>query len=502
MKSRIWMLITALPLFAALAMPVGMAAQDSPPQDHKPKHHQYKLVDMGTFGGPSSYFIFIGARSLTNSGIASGIADTSTPDPYAPNCLTDCFVPHPFVWQDGILTDLGALPGVNGSLPNDINARGVVTGISENGTIDPLTGFPEFDAVIWQNGHIVNLGTFGGNFSYANMINNRGQVAGFALNTTLDSFGLEEWCMNPPFGQQMRAFIWQGGALQNLGTLGGPDSCALYINESGQATGHSFTDSVVNPITGFPTTHPFLWNGRRMLDLGTLGGTFAVANGINNRSQVIGQSNVAGDLTFHPFLWSQGGITDLGTLGGSTGTANWINDGGAVVGKADLPGSQTHDGFVWKKGVLTDLGTVDGDACSNALRINSNAQIVGCSSDCISCLHAFLWENGGPIVDLNTLIPPGSSATLTEATFVNDRGEIAAQGTLPNGDTHAFLLIPCDEKHPGECEDYSMIEATQQTGPSTAIKQGSESLLSPVERFRSMMRQRYHMPGQPAAPRD
>jgi hypothetical protein len=34
------------------------------------------------------------------------------------------------------------------------------------------------------------------------------------------------------------------------------------------------------------------------------------------------------------------------------------------------------------------------------------------------------------------------------------------------------------------------------------IKQGSQSPISPVERFRSMMRQRYHAPGQPAAPRD
>ena len=35
MKSRTWMWTTVLYLFAALAMPVCMAAQDNPSQDHK-----------------------------------------------------------------------------------------------------------------------------------------------------------------------------------------------------------------------------------------------------------------------------------------------------------------------------------------------------------------------------------------------------------------------------------------------------------------------------------
>ena len=103
---------------------------------------------------------------------------------------------------------------------------------------------------------------------------------------------------------------------------------------------------------------------------------------------------------------------------------------------------------------MTDLGSVGGDPCSRALSINARGQIVGftaavCGGD---PTHGFLWENDGPAIDLNTLVPPGSGLALRQPTYINDRGEIAGFGSLSNGDTHAFVLIPCGEGD-ADCRD-------------------------------------------------
>src|ERR1035438_8479440 len=80
MKSKKCTSVVVMSLFAVLAMPVGMAAQDNPSQNPKPKHHQYKLIDLGTFGGPDSAVGGFGTF-LNNPGTVVGGADTSIPDP-------------------------------------------------------------------------------------------------------------------------------------------------------------------------------------------------------------------------------------------------------------------------------------------------------------------------------------------------------------------------------------------------------------------------------------
>jgi probable HAF family extracellular repeat protein len=462
MNSRKLMCIQGIVLLVAVVVPVGLAAQDK--QDHQ--HHHYKFVDLGTLGGPASYFSAGGAgnRVLNNKGVVGSYADTSTPDPNAPNCFNpDCFVSHAFRWKDGILNDLGAI--ANSSEAVGINERGWIAGVSQNGVIDPLTGFPEGVGVLWKDdGEMVNLGTLDGGYeSLATDVNDAGQVTGFFTNTTPSPY-------DPLFGGQVRTFLWQNGVMQDLGTLGGPESspvaspiCCpnILINERGQIAGSSFTNNIPDPITGVPTTDPFLWQNGIMTDLGTLGGTLGAAISLNNRGQVAGYSNLAGNTVTHAFLWdAKNGMKDLGTLGGTSIGVGWLNDSGEVVGASYTANDQFIHATLWRDGEVIDLGTADGFCGSTAQAVNAAGQIVGDTFTCDGSIdHAAMWDHGSA-VDLNTLIPPNSSLTLITAWNINDRGEIGGDGATSNGDNHAFLLIPCDDAHPGiEGCDYSMVEA-------------------------------------------
>jgi probable HAF family extracellular repeat protein len=443
MKSRTLTYITAMTLFAALALPIRMAAQ----------HTRYKLVVVGTLGGPQSYGDpGHGAANINNRGTAVGVADTSAADPFYPNFNpwlsgnigSYPFIYHAFTTRGAAIVDLGGLPGGYNSVASFITENGLVTGQSLNGSIDPFTGWPAEDPVLWKDGRIINLGSLGGYEGWTSRANSHGQVVGVTTNAVPDPFSLIYYAFYGfSNGTQTRAFLWdEKHGMQDLGTLGGPDAVAAFINKGGQVAGSSYTTS-----TG-SRGDPFLWENGKMIDLGTLGGTSAFSTGLNNRGQVVGQSNLAGDIFFHPFTWTAPGpMRDLGTLGGATGTANAINDSGEVVGLANTPTS-TH-AYLWRHGKMTDLGTLDGDCFSGAFGINARTQVVGQSITCDSTgFRAFLWQNG-TMTDLNVFVPPGVDLTLTDVEQINDRGEMFGIGTLANGEDRAFLLIPCGESEDG-----------------------------------------------------
>src|SRR5262245_13391117 len=126
--------------------------------------YPYMLVDPGTFGGPSSYVVLPGVP-ITSDGSVLGTADTATRDPDLPSDpFHDGYVQHAFAWRDGRLTDLGALPpgADNNTGAYELNGHGVGAGLSENGLVDPLTGFSATEAAVFEHGRAIGLGTLGG----------------------------------------------------------------------------------------------------------------------------------------------------------------------------------------------------------------------------------------------------------------------------------------------------------------------------------------------------
>jgi probable HAF family extracellular repeat protein len=497
-------------------------------QNQQHKHHHYKLFQMGTFGGPTSSIDRPGGppivpfnRIITRAGAVLGSGDTLIPDPYA---FAGPVVNYAFRWQDGIQTNLGVLPEnptAGAQTPCFdcawsvfafwIADNGSVAGQSLHDALDPLTGSPVPLAVVWKDGKIVNLGTLGGNQSAASAVNDRGDVVGAALNLTPDPFPSRPFMFDYYFNffffgnaTESHAFLWRNGTMQDLGTLGGPDSAAFLVNQRGQVAGASDVDFSVNPVTGGPTVHPFLWEHGKMIDLvagapaGMFGGTFGIAAWLNERGQVLGTMNLTGDTTWHSFLWDEGVVRDLGTLGGINTTAQWLNRNGHAAGKSDVTAlctacpsgnqKQLHHPFLWRDGVMTDLGLLYADTAGTAYSVNAKDQAVGVTTVCKavgpddscngpdhpSIFHSFLWENGS-IVELQTLLLPGSGITLScegceiGAYNINDRGEITGQGVLANGDSRVVLLIPCDENHDGiEGCDYDLVNAgaeAQNPGP-------------------------------------
>ncbi len=109
-------------------------------------------------------------------------------------------------------------------------------------------------------------------------------------------------------------------------------------------------------------------------DLGTLGGAFGVARGLNSRSWTVGGANVSENAATHAFLWLDGLTSDLGTFGGTNSLAFALNLNGQVAGQAESPVPDPFGvdfcfnrtqlqclPFLWQNGVMTSLPTLGGN---------------------------------------------------------------------------------------------------------------------------------------------
>jgi probable HAF family extracellular repeat protein len=183
---------------------------------------------------------------------------------------------HAFQLTNGTFGDLGVLPGGNWSAAYGISDAGIVVGYGNIGS-------GMFRGFVWTSaGGMEELGTFGGNNSYATAVNSSSEVVGHA---SLSS-GYEN------------AFLDVGGVMTDLGSLGGGSSYAYGINDSGTVVGYSWAAGVADP-------HAFIYVNGGMLDLNALipsgsGWELLEAYGINNSGEIVGEGLFDGQS--HAFL--------------------------------------------------------------------------------------------------------------------------------------------------------------------------------------------------------
>jgi probable HAF family extracellular repeat protein len=263
-------------------------------------------------------------------------------------------------------------------------------------------------AFVYSGGTMKDLGTLGGGWSIARGINSQGQVVGYAATNQ----GVHH------------AFLYSAGQMTDLGVIGDRwcSSIAYGINDNGQIVGETCTPE--------EDRRAFLYDNGRMIDLGTLGGRQSFAYGLNIHGQVVGSAQVpSGD--WHASLWTpEAGMQDLGTLGGPSSIGRAINSQGWIVGQSDTTDGH-YRAFLYVDGVMTDLGTLGGSS-SVATGINDRGQVTGFAARSGETDYFFLYENGR-MIDLNIWC---------QAYGINNSGHIVGESVLNYPYHHPILYIP------------------------------------------------------------
>jgi probable HAF family extracellular repeat protein len=326
--------------------------------------------------------------------------------------------------------DLGTLGGSggDGASAEAISNNGWVVGVSN------LAGDTTVHSFLWRDGEMTDLGTLGGLNSDERGLpisDNRGLIAGSAQTSAVDPLG-ENWgatafgCnFNGPPGNPggcdgyqniVLGFVWQNGVMTALPTLGGNNALAFGINDHGQVVGQA-ENSVHNPQCVPPQVLDFeavIWEREgedgeiHTHELPPLASdTDGLANEINDRGQVIGVSGPCSQSVTHAVLWDHDTITDMGNLGGNCCNLPVdINSRGQVVGASSTTGNTLFSvhAFLWQKGgAMTDLGVLPGDSGSVGFGINDREQVVGFSFDQNISARAFIWQDG-VMTDLDAVV--------------------------------------------------------------------------------------------------
>jgi probable HAF family extracellular repeat protein len=322
------------------AIVLASALATSPTAEATPTY-PYKVVVLGA--GSGSYGNAINKQGQVAGRLIPGAGD------------------HAFLYANGVLTDLGSLPGNDGSLANGINNKTQVVG-NTFGLNQASRAFA------WSSGVMRDIGSLAGGVTQANDINDAGAIVGSSVLQ-----------VHYPF-----AFLYKDGLMRNLGSLPGSDrSSASAINHWGVIAGTSGVGPSQGPNGN--QSHAVIWKNGHIRDLGTLGGLNSYGHDINELGQVTGYSSYAGgdypNDHYGGFVWTNGRMRDIGAPpGGNQVQPHAINNLGQVVGLYHRSGQERAFLYGYLGGIH-DLNTLVDPAQGwwlvSAHDINDWGQITG-----------------------------------------------------------------------------------------------------------------------------
>lgn len=223
---------------------------------------------------------------------------------------------YAFTYSGGAIRNLGTLQYE--SNVQALNQAGEAVGYS---FIQDIAPFGVQRAVYFSGAGVLDLGTLGGQRSWANDIDNFGQIVGWAERAD----------------GTRSSFLYSNGSMQDIGAVLGiaGDNEALLINDAGQVVLRDASRSL-------------LYSDGALHDIGSLLPGATRANAMNEAGRIVGTSGTV--FAEHAFTYANGGMVDLGVLSGTSYSAAWdINNHDQIVGTS---GARA---FLFSGGSMLDL---------------------------------------------------------------------------------------------------------------------------------------------------
>jgi probable HAF family extracellular repeat protein len=238
----------------------------------------------------------------------------------------------------------------------------------------------------------------------------------------------------------IQAFLWTGGSMQHLKTLGGGESRAFAINDDGLIAGSA---------TGKEErSHAVLWDREETTPLEPLGPVYADAQALalNQRGDVVG--SCYNDRIGRAVVWKACGKPQELPVPSQERARETPSIATAINNESHIVGCYGDGAFVprhacrWIGGEFADLHVAELGGSSVASSVNNAGHVVGFYTSHRGDDRAFLYAHG-KMHDLNELLIGAGGLVLRYAKMIDDRGWIVGAGSMgKNGDPRAFVLRP------------------------------------------------------------